>query len=404
MSYSTDEILQYIKEEDVKFIRLAFCDVYGKQKNVSVMPGEIARAFSDGIAFDGSAIEGFGTDVRSDLFLVPDPATISVLPWRPEHGKVVRVYCSILKPDKTPFEQDTRNILKSAIADAEKAGLKFAFGSEMEFYLFKCDESGKPTREPYDEAGYMDIAPEDKGENVRREICLTLDAMGIKPESSHHEEGAGQNEIDFRYSDPLSAADNAVTFKTVVRTIAARNGLFADFSPKPLPAAPGNGMHVNMSVKSTDGEDVTPYAIAGIMNRIAEITAFLNPVDNSYERLGNRKAPRFISWSAQNRSQLIRVPAAEGEYKRIELRSPDPCCNPYVAFALLIRAATEGIEQKLTLPPACDLNLFACTDDKVKGLEKLPADAAKARGIAAKSEFVKSVLPAEIIKAYCISR
>ncbi|MFR6640478.1 MAG: hypothetical protein ACLUSP_03330 [Christensenellales bacterium] len=191
--------------------------------------------------------------------------------------------------------------------------------------------------------------------------------------------------------DPLSAADNAVTFKTVVARLPQ-----ADFSPIFLPSRfrhAGNGMHVNMSVKSTDGKDVTTYAIAGIMNRIAEITAFLNPVDNSYERLGNRKAPRFISWSAQNRSQLIRVPAAEGEYKRIELRSPDPCCNPYVAFALLIRAATEGIEQKLTLPPACDLNLFACTDDKVKGLEKLPADAVEARGIAAKSEFVKSVLP-----------
>ena len=404
MNYSTDEILQYIKEEDVKFIRLAFCDVYGKQKNVSVMSGEIVRAFSDGIAFDGSAIEGFGTNVRSDLFLVPDPATIAVLPWRPEHGKVVRMYCSILTPDKKPFECDTRNILKNAVADAEKAGLEFAIGSETEFYLFKCDESGKPTRVPYDEAGYMDIAPEDKGENVRREICLTLDAMGIKPESSHHEEGEGQNEIDFRYSDPLSAADNAATFKTVVLTIAARNGLFADFSPKPLAGAPGNGMHVNISIKSADGADVTPYAIAGIMNRVAEITAFLNPTDESFDRLGKRKAPRYISWSAQNRSQLIRVPAAEGEYKRVELRSPDPECNPYLAFALLIRAALEGIGNKAELSPACDVNLFACEDEDVKGLKKLPVNASEARAAAAKSDFVKSVLPPEIIKAYCSGR
>ncbi len=403
MNYSTEEILQYIDEEDVKFIRLAFCDVFGKQKNVSVMSGEAKRAFSEGIAFDGSAIEGFGSDVRSDLFLVPDPSTISVLPWRPEHGKVVRVYCSVLDPDGSPFALDTRTILKNAIAAADKAGLKFAFGSEMEFYLFKCDEAGKPTREPYDEAGYMDIAPEDKGENVRREICLTLDAMGIKPESSHHEEGAGQNEIDFRYSDPLSAADNAVTFKTVVRTIAARNGLFADFSPKPLAGAPGNGMHVNMSVKSSDGKDVTSLAIAGIMNRIAEITAFLNPTEDSYNRLGSRKAPRYISWSAQNRSQLIRVPAAEGEYKRIELRSPDSGCNPYLAFALLIHAVIEGVTDSLELPPACDVNLFS-NSEETKKLEKLPSDVSEARAKALKSEFVKKVLPEEIIKAYCSGR
>ena len=264
MQYTPEEIRQYAAEEDVKFIRMAFCDVEGRQKNIAIMPGELDRAFRYGIAIDGSAIPGFGGEVHSDLLLYPDPSTLCVLPWRPEHGRVVRMFCAVTRPDGTEIEADARSLLKRAVADAEAAGLTFTFGTEMEFYLFCRDENGEPTKIPYDEAGYMDIAPADKGENIRREVCLTLEQMGIRPESSHHEEGPGQNEIDFRYSDPVTAADNAVTFRTVVDTAAARNGLWADFGPKPLADRPGNGLHINFSVTAADGRDVLPAAIAGI--------------------------------------------------------------------------------------------------------------------------------------------
>ena len=335
MNYTKQEVMQFVREEDVKFIRLAFCDVLGKQKNISIMPGELDRAFRYGIAIDASVVRGFGSVAQSDLFLHPDPDTLSILPWRPEHGRVVRMYCTVTYPDGTVFENDSRSILKKAIADADEAGYRFYFGSEMEFYLFKLDEDGERTDKPYDTAGYLDMAPEDKGENVRREICLSLEQMGIHPESSHHEEGPGQNEIDFRYSDALSAADNAMAFATVVRAIAARNGLWADFSPKPLKDAPGNGFHINMSVHGKDGSTPLTAMIAGVLDKVADMTAFLNPVEQSYERLGSHKAPRYISWSSENRSQLIRVPAATGEYKRAELRSADPEVNPYLVFALL---------------------------------------------------------------------
>ena len=253
MKFTQDEVMQYVEETDVKFIRLAFCDVYGRQKNVAIMPPELKRAFSEGIAIDASSIAGFGGEERSDLLLRPDPATLTALPWRPQSGRVVHMFCDIFHPDGTPFESDTRRILKEAVAEAEAKGVHFSVGSEIEFYLFKLDENGEPTKEPYDHAGYMDIAPADRGENVRREICLTLEQMGIQPESSHHEGGPGQNEIDFRYADPLTAADNAVTFQAVVRTIAAQNGLWADFSPRPLPDQPGSGMHINLSAGTDPG-------------------------------------------------------------------------------------------------------------------------------------------------------
>lgn len=344
MRYSKEEVMQFIREEDVKFIRLAFCDVFGKQKNISIMTGEINRAFEYGIAIDAWSISGFDGGVRSDLFLHPDPSTLVILPWRPETGRVVRMFCSVTYPDGTPFEADTRKLLQNAIADAKNAGYDFRLGSEMEFYFFKSDEQGEPTDIPYDRAGYMDIAPEDKGENIRREICLTLEQMGIYPESSHHEEGPGQNEIDFRYSDALTAADNAVTFSSVVRTIANRNGVYADFSPKPIDGKPGNGMHINFSVKAKNGIDVLPLAIAGLLKNIKDITLFLNPTNVSYKRLGNNKAPRYISWSAENRSQLVRIPASDGEFKRAELRSPDPTANPYIAHTLIIYACLDGIK------------------------------------------------------------
>ena len=400
MKYTEQEVLQYVQEEDVKFIRMAFCDLHGNQKNISIMPGELPRAFSYGIAIDGSAVPGFGSEVHSDLLLHPDPSTLSLLPWRPDHGRVVRMFCGITRPDGTPFEADSRALLSDAVAAAEKEGLRFSFGPEMEFYLFRRDEAGEPTREPYDRAGYMDIAPEDRGENVRREICLTLEQMGIIPESSHHEEGPGQNEIDFRYADPLRAADNAVTFRAVVNTIAARSGLYADFSPKPLENEPGNGMHINLSVTSKDGRDPMGRVLAGILTHIPALTLFLNPVPASYRRFGAQKAPRFVSWSAENRSQLIRIPAAEGEFVRAELRSPDPMCNPYLAFALLIYAGIDGVKRSLDLPPALDRNLYDLSEKEARELTPLPASLEEARLKACGSSLLREALPASVLAFY----
>ena len=401
MKYSKQEVIQYVQEEDVKFIRLAFCDVFGKQKNISIMPEELPRAFEYGIAIDASAIAGFGDENHSDLFLHPDADTLMPLPWRPEHGCVVRMFCNITYPDGKIFECDTRSILKKAIQDAKNAGYQFFFGAEQEFYLFNLDDNGNPTKNPYDTAGYMDIAPEDRGENIRREVCLTLEQMGIQPESSHHEEGPGQNEIDFRYSDPLTAADNAMTFQTVVKTIARRNGLFADFSPKPLEDKPGNGFHINMSVKSSDNADNMSFMIAGILDKVSDMTVFLNPTENSYQRFGNNKAPRYISWSRENRSQLVRVPAAVGEYQRAELRSPDPSANTYLAFTLMIYASLEGIQNKLELPAPADINLYKADADILAKFEQLPEDFKSACAVAIKSNFIKKYIPDVILNIYC---
>ena len=398
--YSESEVIEFVKEEDVKFIKLAFCDVFGKQKNVSITDNELERAFKTGVAIDASAIKGFGDEAKSDLFLHPTPSTLSILPWRPEHGRVVRMFCDITYPDGTPFECDSRLILKKAVKAAEKKGLTFSFGSELEFYLFKLDENGNKTEELYDNAGYMDVAPEDKGENIRREICLTLEQMGIYPESSHHEEGAGQNEIDFKYSDALSAADNAITFRQVVSAVAYRNGLYADFSPKPVDNAPGNGFHINFSAKSKSGIDVMQNSIAGVLSRIEDCTVFMNNSENSYKRFGVNKAPKFIAWSKENRSELIRIPAAEGDYKRAELRSPDPLANPYLAFALIIYSAIEGINGNEKLSAPADFNMYKADEETLKNYKTLPETLIKAKQKAAASEFIKTHLPKAIISAY----
>lgn len=401
MKYSKAEVLQYMQEENIKFIRLEFCDVFGKQKNISIVPQELPRAFEQGIAIDASAISGFGDESHSDLFLHPDTDTLMLLPWRPEHGRVVRMFCSISYPDGTPFECDTRSLLKKAVQTAKQNGYQFFFGAEQEFYLFHLDENGNPTKTPYDNASYMDISPEDKGENIRREVCLTLEQMRILPESSHHEEGPGQNEIDFRYSDPLTAADNSMTFQTVVKTIAGLNGVFADFSPKPLENQAGNGFHINMSVKSSDGTDNMDSMIAGILFKISDMTVFFNPTPDSYKRFGSHKAPKYISWSSENRSQLIRVPAAIGIYRRAELRSPDPSANTYLAFALMIHAALEGIQNKLVLPPPVDINLYKADDNTLKNFRQLPKDFKSACTAAANSDFIKKHIPDTILNIYC---
>ena len=401
MRYSCEDVQTFVQEEDVRFIHLAFCDVFGRQKNIAILPTELDRAFRYGIAIDASAIAGFGGEVHSDLFLHPIPDSLTLLPWRPEQGKLVELRCFVTYPDGRRFENDTRSILLDAVARAERAGLRFSFGSELEFYLFCLNDEGEPTDRPYDRASYMDTAPEDKGEGIRREICMLLQALNIQPEGAHHEEGPGQNEIDFRYSDALTAADNAMTFRAVVKAVAARNGLCADFSPRPLAEAPGSGFHINMSVRADSGEDLLSHMIAGILEYVPDITVFLNPTEASYARLGRDKAPKYVSWSSENRSQLVRVPAAEGEFRRAELRSPDPGANPYLAFALLIHAAMDGMEAGLPLPPAADLNLFTAEAHVLEQYKRLPSDREEAARITAESDFVHRHLPQMLIDAYC---
>ncbi len=388
MTYSEKEIMEYIEEEDAKFIRLAFRDAYGVQKNISIMPSEIHKAFRDGIMINAKSIRGFEGCDEGILYLKPDPDTLSVLPWRPDSGRVLRMFCDVCKVDGTPFEADTRNILKNAVKAAEDAGIDFKFGSEMEFYLFKTDDEARPTKIPYDEAGYMDIAPLDRGENIRREICLTIEEMGLTPERSHHERGPGQNEIDFHYGKPLKAADQMTTFKMVVQTVADRNGLYADFSPMPLSDKPGNGYHINIFAKDKDGNDVVRSAAAGILEKIKDITIFLNPTDSSYNRFGTGTAPTKVNWSNLGGSELMYINDNE-KYPRVELRSPDALSNPYLAYALLIYAGLYGIENNLELPKVMD-------DDSVL----LPKSRKEAIKYAESSDFIKSILPASIIDKY----
>ena len=403
--YTESEVLDFVKEEDVRFVRLAFFDITGRQKNISIMAGELERAFRDGIAFDASAVRGFENPNKSDLFLYPEPATLAVLPWRPMTGKVIRLFCDIKYPDGRPYEYDSRYILQKAVEKAKaEAGIEFMFGTEIEFYLFQLDQNGNPTKVPFDQAGYMDIAPEDKGENIRRDICFTLEQMGIIPEASHHEEGPGQNEIDFHHSDPVSAADNNSTFKWIVRTKAFGNGLCADFSPKPIADEAGSGMHINLSYKIPGKEnnpEIFDYIIGGILNNIKDMTYFLNPSRQSYLRLGEFKAPKYIAYGKENRSTCLRIPATKGD-RRIEIRSPDPACNPYIAYALLIYAALEGIKNKSLPPKEVTENLFDSDSAASLKLDLLPSTLEKAHKNAVTSKFITTYLGKEFIKKYGI--
>lgn len=382
------EVMEYVEEENVKFIRLAFFDVKGHQKNISIQPSELLRAFSTGISFDASSIEGFNDEAHSDLFLVPEPRTLSILPWRSFDGSVVRMYCDIYNPDGTLYKNDTRYLLKQALEQAKKAQIEIRCGNEYEFYLFQLDEKGKATKTPLDQAGYMDIAPFDQGEDVRRQICHYMMEMGMEPEASHHEQGPGQNEIDFRYNNPLLAAEDGATLRWVIKTVAQANGLVANFMPKPLKEEAGNGFHINMSTNSHMDE-----FMAGILNHIKEITLFLNPSENSYDRLGEDKAPKYVSWGYNNRSTLIRIPARN---KRLELRSPDCLANTFLAYTLLIYAGLDGIEKHMTCMEPTSLNLFKETGE----FDVLPQSLKEAKKLAKNSDFVKKYVPENILKAY----
>lgn len=390
--YTQEEVLDFVREEDVKFIRLAFFDLKGIQKNISIMAGQLENVFNNGVSFDASAIYGFETPEKSDLFLHPDPTTLAVLPWRPNTGKVVRMFCTISYPDGTPYKKDCRTLLANAVKKAKDSGVQFRFGTEIEFYLFKLDEKGEATKIPFDNASYMDIAPEDKGENIRREICFTLEQMGIQPEASHHEEGPGQNEIDFHYSDALTTADNAATFKWIVRTRAASNGLYADFSPKPLADKAGSGFHINISCSDASKKR---NVLAGILKHAEELTYYMNCTEASYDRLGSCKAPQYIAWGPENRSTFIRVPSITTEdASRIEIRTPDSECNVYIVFTLLIHAALDGIKNNLEPPEPVTENLFGSPSTPLRDfkLKTLPDTLDSAKEIAEKSSFIKEVL------------
>ncbi|MDR3283785.1 MAG: glutamine synthetase family protein [Treponema sp.] len=408
MKYTQTEVLQYIFENDVKFIKLFFTDIFGALKSVTIMPGELEHAFASGISFDASSVRGFRGLCNSDLFLHPDAGTLAVLPWRPQQGRVVRFLSHIRNPDGSPFAADSRHILTNTASQAASQGYTCHAGTECEFYLFEVDEQGRATGKTHDAAGYCDLAPKDKGENIRREICLTLTKMGLEPETSRHEAGPGQHEIVFRHSDICSAADNLTTFKLAVQTMVSRNGLFASFMPKPVETQSGNGLHINLSLRRGDANlfNRTPLPneaaqfVAGILRRVREITAFLNPLRNSYQRFGGQEAPKYVCWAPLNRSQLVRIPAGSGEYARMELRSPDPSCNHYLAFSLILAAGLEGIREKLPLQEPSNFDVYSAPQESLKDLALLPQSLEEAIALAEGSAFVKAALGAPVAAAY----
>ena len=388
MSYSKEDIIRMVKEEDVEFIRLQFTDIFGQLKNVAITASQIEKAVNDQVMFDGSSIEGFVRIDESDQYLYPALDSFAIFPWRPSHGRVARLICDVHDPDGKPFVGDPRHVLKRALKRAEEMGFDaFNVGPEAEFFLFQTDDEGKPTTRTNDEAGYFDLGPLDHGEGTRREICMALEQMGFEIEASHHEVAQGQHEIDFKYADALRTADNIMTFKLAVKTLAQKNGLHATFMPKPIFGINGSGMHTNMSLfqggknafydpDDPKGLSKEAYSfIAGLLAHVKGMAAVTNPLVNSYKRLvPGYEAPCYLAWSASNRSALIRIPAARGQSTRVELRSPDPACNPYLELALCLAAGLDGIEQGLTPPPEVTENIFDmnAAARKAHGIDSLP--------------------------------
>ena len=410
MSYSTQQdILDFVEDNNVKFVRFAFCDIFGTQKNIAVLANDLPKALEDGVCFDGSSIAGFMKVEESDLVLRPDLSTVTILPWRPTEGRVMQFFCDVEKPDGQPFGGNCRGFLRSVNRKFKKLGITCNVGAECEFYLFENDDRGRPTRIPIDFGGYFDVAPLDAGENLRRDICLTMEQMGMSPQHSHHESGNGQNEIDCHHAGPLKTADNVMMFKQIVRAIATRSGIHASFLPKPLPDQAGSGLHINLSLYM-DGRnlfegDIAPDSIAGsfmagVLAHSRELTVFTNPLPNSYQRFGCDEAPRDVSWSRQNRSQLVRIPQVKGDNCRMELRSPDPACNPYLAIGLVLAAGLDGIENRMVLSAPVNKNLFDPSMAEGLGLETLPTSLEEAVQAAEESEFLRRVLPEQLASRY----
>lgn len=385
--YSKEDIIKFVEENDVEFIRLQFTDLFGILKNVAIPKSQLKKALDNQMMFDGSSIDGFARIEESDMCLRPDLDSFVIFPWRPQTGKVARLICDVYKTDGTPFEGDPRHILKKAMAEAEKMGYTFNVGPECEFFLFNVDENGAPTTNSNDQAAYFDLGPNDLGENARRDMVLTLEDMGFVIEASHHECAPAQHEIDFKYGEAVKTADSIMTFKLAVKTIAQRHGLHATFMPKPKANMAGSGMHINMSLEK-DGKNVFAdengknglseeayHFIAGLMKHINGIVAITNPLVNSYKRLiPGYEAPVYIAWSAKNRSPLIRIPAARGKGTRVELRNPDPTANPYLALAVCLIAGLDGIKNKLEVRDSVDANIYAMTkkERRERGIDSLP--------------------------------
>lgn len=413
--YTKQDIVRMVEEEDVEFIRLQFTDMFGTLKNVAITKSQLDKALNNQCMFDGSSIEGFVRIEESDMYLHPDLDTFVIFPWRPQQGKVARIICDIYRPDKRPFEGDPRYILKKTLAQAAEMGYQFDVGPECEFFLFHTDEDGCPTTLTHERAGYFDLGPVDLGENARRDMVLTLEEMGFEIEASHHEVAPAQHEIDFRYDEGLATADNIMTFKLAVKTIAKRFGLFASFMPKPKYGVNGSGMHINMSV-SKDGKNIfndpsdelglsqeAYYFIGGLMKHMQGITAITNPLVNSYKRLvPGYEAPVYIAWSATNRSPLIRIPAARGEAARIELRCPDPAANPYLALSVCLAAGLDGIRNKIQPPAPVQSNIFHMGKKELERLqiETLPSNLHEAVKELKKDEFICGILGPHIAGKY----
>jgi len=414
--YTREDIIRIVKEQDIKFIRLQFTDIFGIMKNVAITSEQIEKALDNKCMFDGSSIEGFVRIEESDMYLRPDPNTFVIFPWRPQTGKVARLICDVYNTDGTPFEGDPRYILKRALKKAEELGYdKINVGPECEFFLFLTDADGYPTTKTHDNAGYFDLGPVDLGENARRDMCMALEEMGFEVEASHHEVAPGQHEIDFKYSDALNAADCILTFKLVVKTIAQRHGLHATFMPKPIYGINGSGMHTNVSLYKNGvnafydpsrplylSQDAN-WFIGGLMKNINSIVAITNPLVNSYKRLvPGYEAPVYNAWSARNRSPLIRIPEAKGESTRIELRCPDPSCNPYLALAAILCAGLDGIKNKIQPPAAVDKNIYNMTEEERKeaGIDLLPCTLKEAIDEMSKSDLVRETLGDHVFYKY----
>lgn len=413
--YTKEDIIKIVKEKDVKFIRLQFTDIFGTLKNVAITSSQLEKALNNDCMFDGSSIEGFVRIEESDQYLRPDLDSFVIFPWRPQQGKVARLICDIYTPEGNPFEGDPRYVLKKVLKEAADMGYTFNVGPELEFFLFNTDEFGKPTTETSDEAGYFDLGPVDAGEDARRDICFALEDMGFEIEASHHEVAVAQHEIDFKYDSALTTADNIMTFKLAVKAIAHRHGLYATFMPKPLFGVNGSGMHTNMSLmkngKNAFYDESDPLAlskeaysfIAGLLTHVKGMAAVTNPLVNSYKRLvPGYEAPCYIAWSARNRSPLIRVPATRGPGTRLELRCPDPACNPYLELALCLAAGLDGIKKGMTPPKSTDVNIFHLTaQERVDlGIDSLPGSLLEAIGEMGKDELVKSTLGAHVYEKY----
>ncbi len=415
--YSKEDIFRIVEEEDVEFIRLQFTDIFGMLKNVAITRSMLGKALENRCMFDGSSIEGFVRMEESDMYLYPDLDTFEILPWRPQQGKVARLMCDVYCPDRTPFEGDPRFVLKKVLKKARDMGYEFHAGPECEFFLFHMDEEGRPTTDTHETASYFDVAPIDLAENVRRDMVLTLEEMGFMIEASHHEIAAGQHEIDFQYAEGMVTADNIMTFKMAVKTIAKRHGLHATFMPKPKAGVNGSGMHINMSLSDLNGrnmfEDETDELglsraayqfIAGILYHMKGMTILTNPLVNSYKRLvPGYDAPVYIAWSAKaNRSPLIRIPSSRGAGTRIELRCPDTAVNPYLALAACLAAGLDGIEKDMTPPQSVDRNIFTMHPEEIleKGIEHLPETLGEAIEAFRKDDFMKEVLGEHIYTKY----